>query len=389
MTADGADVSPTHNTALHSRHLAAGGRMVDFAGWDMPIQYRGILAEHQAVRSAVGVFDLSHMGRLYVRGDDALDLVQSLATNDAGRLALGRAQYSLFCADDGRILDDVVVYNLYPELLAVVNASNREKILAWIADFQRGPGAIPGARVHDATFETVMIGFQGPESERALQPLVDVPLADLRYYAARRAHAAGFDALVARTGYTGEDGFELIVAAEHGPALWDRLLEARDGVQPSPCGLGARDTLRLEAGMALYGHEIDESTNPYEAGLDRVVKPEKGWFVSRDALQRIAERGVERRLIAFELTANGVPRQGYPILADGAPVGVVTSGNVSPSLGKPIGMGYVPPDLAGEGQGIAVEIRGRPTPAHVVRLPFYQHRTKRTGRPAATGCASG
>jgi aminomethyltransferase len=383
MTTEPAAPVALLETALVDRHLAANARMVEFGGWRMPIQYRGILAEHQAVRSAVGVFDLSHMGRLYVRGRDAHALVQMLATNDVLKLAPGRAQYSLFCGADGRILDDIVVYNLGEQVLVVVNASNRDKLLRWIADQVRGAAAGLDAELHDSTRETVMIGFQGPQAELALQPLVDAPLADLRYYAALRARVAGFDGLVARTGYTGEDGFELIVAADDGPALWDALLMGQAGVTPTPCGLGARDTLRLEAGMALYGHEIDEQTNPYEAGLGRVVKLDKGPFVARDALRAIADRGVERRLVGFELVEGGVPRQDYPILDRGRRVGRVTSGNVSPSLGKPIGMGYVPTELAEPGQSIAVEIRGRAAAASVVALPFYQHRTKRIGRPTA------
>ena len=380
-------------TALYERHVAANARIVEFSGWQMPIQYRGIRAEHLAVRSSVGVFDLSHMGRLYVRGKDAHALVQWLATNDVTRLAPGRAQYSLLCGSDGRILDDIVVYNLGAEVLVVVNASNRDKILRWIQEQQSGPASSYDATVHDATLHTTMIGYQGPDSERSLQPLVESELEGLRYYAGARSKVAGREGLVARTGYTGEDGFELIVPAADGPALWDRLLEERAGVIPTACGLGARDTLRLEAGMALYGHEIDEQTNPYEAGLGRVVKLEKGPFVSRDALQPVADTGVRRRLIGFELEGGGDPRQGYPILGtdgdasalserEGVVVGHVTSGNVSPSLGTPIGMGYVPTDMAEPGQGIAIEIRGRATPARVVEMPFYQHRTKRARRAA-------
>ena len=366
-------------TALYERHLAASARMVEFGGWSMPIQYRGIVAEHHAVRSSVGVFDLSHMGRLYVEGPEAHALVQWLATNDVARLAPGRAQYSLVCDPDGRILDDVVVYNLGQQVLVVVNASNREKLLRWIADHRVGaPG--PEATIRDATRETVMIGFQGPDAERTLQPLVDAPLADLRYYAAVHARVGGAEALVARTGYTGEDGFEVIVGAAAGPTIWDMLLETRDGVAPTSCGLGARDTLRLEAGMALYGHEIDEQTNPYEAGLGRVVKLDKGDFVSRGALRAAAERGVDRRLVGFELLEQGVPRQDYPIVVDGRPAGRVTSGNVSPTLGKPIGMGYVPVDRAEPGQEMAVQVRGRDLRARVVALPFYEHRTKRVRR---------
>ena len=355
--------------------------MVDFGGWDMPIQYRGIRAEHLAVRSAVGVFDLSHMGRLYVRGADALRLVQWLTTNDAGRLGPGRAQYSLICGERGQILDDIIVYNLGDHFLLVVNASNREKILAWIAEQLAGPLAGADVTLHDATFETTMIGFQGPESERLLQMVTSGPLDTLRYYAAQSGTVYRRDALIARTGYTGEDGFELIVSAQDGPEIWEVLLTERGGVQPVAAGLGARDTLRLEAGMPLYGHEIDEGCNPYEAGLGRVVKPAKGEFAGSVALAAIAERGVERRLVAFELTAGGVPRQGYPILDGAETVGQVTSGNVSPSLGTPIGMGYVPNRLTEPGSEIAVEIRGKAVPARVLTPPFYPHKTKKIAAP--------
>lgn len=381
MTGEMSAAGALLKTALYPCHVAAGARMVEFGGWEMPIQYAGIRAEHLAVRSAVGVFDLSHMGRLHLRGPNALDLVQWLTTNDAARLAPGRAQYSLICAEDGGVLDDIIAYNLGDELLLVVNAANRPKILDWIARHRAGALAGLDADLHDATAETVMIGFQGPESERLLQAVVDVPLASLRYYAAVRGTVGGRPALIARTGYTGEDGFELIVAAADGPAVWELLLEAREGVQPTACGLGARDTLRLEAGMPLYGHELDETVNPLEAGLGRVVKLDKGEFSGRAALATIAERGVERRLVGFELMAGGVPRQGYTVLAGGEAgrevVGQVTSGNVSPSLGTPIGMAYVPSRLTEPGTELAVEIRGKPVPARVVTLPFYPHRTKK------------
>ncbi len=366
-------------TALYDRHIASKARMVEFGGWSMPIQYRGIVAEHQAVRSSVGMFDLSHMGRLHVRGSRADALVQWLTTNDVNRLAAGRAQYSLLCDAQGRILDDVVVYNLGDEILLVVNASNRKKLLAWMAA-QQGIQEASDATIVDATANTVMIGVQGPEALHILQPLVEGPLAELRYYAIMAAKIAGVDALVARTGYTGEDGFEVIAASTDGPGLWDVLHQTRHGVTPTACGLGARDTLRLEAGMALYGHEIDEQTNPYEAGLGRVVKLDKGKFVSHEALWEVAERGAERRLVGFELVEQGVPRQDYSIIANGQPVGRVTSGNVSPTLGRPIGMGYVPVALGEVGQEIAVQIRGRDVPARVVALPFYEHRTQRVRR---------
>jgi aminomethyltransferase len=384
MTGEVATEGALLKTALHSRHLDAGARMVDFGGWDMPIQYKsGIRAEHLAVRAGVGVFDLSHMGRLYVRGADTLRLVQWLTTNDASRLAVGRAQYSLICGDQGQILDDIIVYNLGDHFLLVVNASNREKILGWIAAQQAGPLKGADATIHDATFETAMIGFQGPESERLLQELVDVDLSTLRYYAALSGTVGGKPALIARTGYTGEDGFEVIVSAADGPSTWDTLLEPRGGIEPIAAGLGARDTLRLEAGMPLYGHEIDEGCNPYEAGLGRVVKLAKGDLAAGKALAEISERGVERRLVAFQLTAGGVPRQGYPILDGSETVGQVTSGNVSPSLGTPIGMAYVPNRLTEPDTEIAVEIRGKAVPAKVVTLPFYAHRTKKITAPGA------
>ncbi|MDP8921964.1 MAG: glycine cleavage system aminomethyltransferase GcvT [Chloroflexota bacterium] len=371
-------------TALHDRHVAAKARIVDFGGWDMPIQYGGILAEHHAVRRSVGVFDLSHMGRLYLRGPDAAALAQYLTTNDITKLAPRRAHYSLFCGEDGRILDDIILYNLGDQILLVVNASNREKLLTWIAEQRRRAAVGLDAMLHDATFETAMIGFQGPDSARLLQALTPADLDELRYYAAVDTTVGGAPALVARTGYTGEDGFEVIVAAGDGPRLWDLLLEPREGATPVACGLGARDTLRLEAGMALYGHEIDETRTPYQAGLGRVVKLDKGEFVGRDALRALAERGPDQALVGFELTAGGVPRQGYPVVDGGREVGVVTSGNVSPTLGKPIGMAYVPPAAKEPGTEIAVQIRGKVIPARVVALPFYEHRTRRRPAPGAS-----
>ena len=384
MTGDTTTGGALLRTALYDRHLAAGARMVDFGGWDMPIQYGGIRAEHLAVRSGVGVFDLSHMGRLHVRGADALRVVQWLTANDASRLGMGRAQYSLICGERGQILDDIIVYNLGDELLLVVNASNRLKILAWIESQLAGPLAGADVAIHDATFETAMIGFQGPESERLLQGLVSSDLSTLRYYASQQSTIYRRNALVARTGYTGEDGFEAIVSAQDGPEIWDVLLGERLGVKPVAAALGARDTLRLEAGMPLYGHEIDEDANPFEAGLGRVVKLGKGEFSGSAALAAIQERGVERKLVAFELTAGGVPRQGYTVLDGATAVGQVTSGNVSPSLGKPIGMAYVPVRLGEPGTTIAIEIRGKAVPAVVTTLPFYPHKTKKIVSPPAT-----
>jgi aminomethyltransferase len=351
--------------------------MVDFAGWDMPIQYKpGIIAEHVTVRTGAGLFDLSHMGRLRFSGLDALAFVQYLTANDVSRLANGRAQYSLCCADDGGVLDDIVVYRLDSEVLMVVNASNRLKILARIETLR--------AAHHwefslvDETVATAMIGIQGPQAEGYLQKLSTIDLSSIKYYSGASGEVNGIAGLIARTGYTGEDGFELIVPSSQAVELWQLLQRDSDGVSPSPCGLGARDTLRLEAGMALYGHELDETVTPYDAGLGRVVKLEKGDFAGRDALARISAQGPKRRLVAFELTEQGVPRQGYPVLAQGSEVGAVTSGNVSPTLHKPIGMAYVTNDREwAPGSEVQIGIRGRSIPAVIVPLPFYTHRTKR------------
>jgi aminomethyltransferase len=365
-------------TPLYDLHVAAGARLVPFGGWSMPLQYSGIIAEHQAVRGAVGLFDLSHMGRLYFRGQPGRALLQHITTNDVEALAPGRAQYSLICAEDGGILDDTVAYNLGDEHLLVVNASNRLKVLTWLG--RQAAAANLAATVDDLTGETAMLGLQGPLAEAVLQPLTALDLSALRFYAATSGSVAGLTALVARTGYTGEDGFELVVRAADGPDLWQALAARRDPAQPVACGLGARDTLRLEAGMALYGHELDEATNPFEAGLGRVVKLEKGPFAGRAALQALSRREPDRRLVGFQMVGRAVPRQGYPILVSGAQVGKVTSGSFSPTLGKGLGLAYVQASAAEPGRLVEVLIRERSEPARVVALPHYQHR-RRPGSP--------
>jgi aminomethyltransferase len=368
--------SPLSRTALFDEHVAAGARLVEFGGWEMPVQYQGIIAEHTTVRTSVGLFDLSHMGRLRFRGADAMAFVQKLTTNDVERLSAGRAQYSLCCADNGGVLDDIVVYRLDPEILVVVNASNRQKILDRIAAL-KGSSSVE-FEMEDTTLDTAMIGVQGPLAEQYLQTISDIDLSTIRYYAGVDGHIDGTPAFIARTGYTGEDGFELIVSAADAPSLWQRLQVERANVAPVPCGLGARDTLRLEAGMALYGHELNESTTPYEAGLGRVVKLEKGEFGGRTALQTLSDVSPKRRLIGFELTGQGVPRQGYPVLDDGSTVGEVTSGTMSPSLHTPIGLAYVANDVdRAVGSEIQIEIRGKAVPARITAVPFYAHRTKR------------
>jgi aminomethyltransferase len=370
------DQGELFRTSLHPVHLAAGARLVPFGGWDMPVQYEGILAEHRSVRQGAGIFDLSHMARLYFEGEAGRELLQSLSTNDIRSLAPGRAQYGLLCNERGGILDDTVAYNLGDKLLLVVNATNRLKVLSWL---DQQPGGVREA-VHDATFETAMIGLQGPLAEEVLQPLTAVDLSGLRYYAGVQGIVGGVEALIARTGYTGEDGFELIVAAEQGPHLWELLAARQEPVRPTLCGLGARDTLRLEAGMPLYGHEITESTNPYEAGLGRVVKLEKGEFSGRAALATLSAMLPVRRLVGFQMVDNAVPRQGYWIEVQGTAVGEVTSGTFSPTLKRNLGLAYVPPALAEPGSAIDVVVRDQPRRATVVALPHYAHRTRRPAR---------
>jgi aminomethyltransferase len=353
-------------TPLYEAHHKLGGRMVDFAGWEMPVQYpSGIIAEHLAVRSGCGVFDLSHMGRVFLRGREAPRLAQVCATRDLGRVRAGQAAYSLLCREDGGILDDVIAYLLGPEeILFVFNASNRESDTAWFRQHATGMDV----HVDDQTFHTALIGVQGPNAQQVLQPLCEVDLEPLPGYSFVQAAVRGQQALVARTGYTGEDGFEVMVEAEHAEGVWDALLE-----HAQPAGLGARDTLRTEAGMALYGHEIDTSINPYEARLGWVVNLTKPEFVGRDALAKIKEQGPARRLVGLLVDPGGVPRPGFAILSGGQPTGKLTSGTYSPSLKRNIALGYAPVDVA---PPLAVEMRGKPVPAAVTKLPFVPHRTR-------------
>ncbi|MFI5262738.1 MAG: glycine cleavage system aminomethyltransferase GcvT [Candidatus Limnocylindrales bacterium] len=359
-------------TSLHEAHVAAGARLIEFGGWEMPVQYAGILEEHRAVRQAAGLFDLSHMGELFVAGPEAAAALAYTLVSDPGRLTVGRAQYSLICAPDGGLIDDLIVYRLAAErFLVVPNAGNREAVTAAVA--QRLAGF--DASLDDASLRTALLAVQGPHAAAIVGPLADVDLAVLRYYAITAGRVAGTDALIARTGYTGEDGFELFVAWADAPVLWDRLL--RDGRTAGlvPVGLGARDTLRLEAGMPLYGNELDRTVNPFEAGLGRVVRLDKpGDFVGRTALETASVRPPERTLVGLVMRERGVARHGYPVFAPAGvaqPTGVITSGTVSPTLGYPIAMAYVPPAAAALGTMAAVAIRDGRVAAEVVALPFY------------------
>jgi aminomethyltransferase len=354
-------------TPLYDAHRALGARMVDFAGWEMPVQYRGIIEEHVAVRTRAGLFDVSHMGEVELRGPGALAACQRATANDVARLRDGSAQYSLLLDPGGGIVDDVIVHRLGAErVMLCVNAANRAADLAYLREHARG------AEVVDVSDETALLALQGPRATAILARCTGLPLGALPRFAFAEGDVAGHRALVAHTGYTGEDGWELYAAPAAARALWDALLEAGAGDGISPAGLGARDTLRLEAALPLYGHELGLDTPPDEARLGWVVRPEKGDFVGRAALLAAREHGPRRCLVGIELCAAGVPRAGYGVLRDGRPVGVLTSGTKSPTLGKGIALGYVEPAAGAVGTALAVEIRGRAAAAQVVALPFYR-----------------
>jgi glycine cleavage system T protein (aminomethyltransferase) len=355
---------------LAARHVALGARLIEFGGWLMPVQYSGILEEHRAVRERAGLFDLSHMGELFVEGLDAGATLARALVSDPPALAIGRAQYSMICGPDGGILDDLIVYRLGPErFLVVANAGNALFVSDTLTERIEGSKAI----LDDRSLATALVAVQGPRSVDIVTPLTDVDLGALRYYAVAEGTVAGIPALVARTGYTGEDGFEIFVDTARAEELWDALQASGGPLGMIPVGLGARDTLRLEAGMPLYGNDLDASTNPYEAGLGSVVKLDKSEdFVGRAALRKIAEEGPSRLRAGLIVRGRGIARHGYPVLADGRPTGVVTSGTQSPTLGVPIAMAYVAPGDARPGTMLAVEVRDQPVPAEVVSLPFYR-----------------
>jgi aminomethyltransferase len=354
-------------TPLYEVHRAAGAKFVAFGGWEMPVQYSGIVEEHKTVRTAVGLFDVSHMGEIEIAGPRALEVVQRLTTNDASRLADFQVQYSVLCYPHGGIVDDLTVYRLGAErFFFCVNAANIDKDYAWILEQAQG-----AAEVRDISAEIVQLALQGRHAQATLQSLCERPLDEIRYYWAARLRILGVDVLVSRTGYTGEDGFELYCPAAHGATLWAALLEAGQPYGIKPIGLGARDTLRLEMGYALYGNDITAETSPLQAGLAWIVKLNKGEFIGRDALLKEKAEGVKRRLVGFELVDRGVARPHYPIVVEGRQVGEVTSGTMSPSLQKAIGLGYVPSEYAKVGTPVQIDIRGRLSQARVAPTPFY------------------
>jgi aminomethyltransferase len=357
-------------TPLHGVHVQLGARMVPFAGFEMPVQYTSILEEHRTVRSAVGLFDLSHMGEVHVGGPEALAFVRYAVVSDPGALEPGQAQYSMLCTDEGGIIDDLILYRAEDGYLVVCNASNREAVLAHLSALQaRGDF---DATIDDRSDRTALLAPQGPRAAQLLAGLTDLDVGSLGNYRSTRGEVAGVDCLVARTGYTGEDGFELFCDARRAVALWGALMKAGAPLGLQPCGLGSRDTLRLEAGMPLYGNELDLTVNPYEANLGRVVKMEKGEFVGRAALSAVQQAGPRRKLVGLVMRDNAIARHGYPVQIAGREVGVVTRGSLSPTLDERIAMAYVPADEAGVGGELAVVVRERPYRAEQVKLPFYR-----------------
>jgi aminomethyltransferase len=357
-------------TPLIDCHREAGARLVEFAGWRMPVQYSGVIEEHRAVRTVAGLFDVSHMGELRVAGPGAEAALQRLTPNDVARLRPGRAHYSALLTERGTYLDDLLVYRLADEeFLLVVNAVNTARDHHWLVE-----RAGDAAEVTDVSADYALLALQGPAAESILQRLSGEELGRLKYYRFLRTELDGESVIVSRTGYTGEDGFEIYAAPDDAPDLWRRLLAAGGAAGLVPAGLGARDTLRLEAALALYGHELDEQTTPLEAGLEWTVKFKKGEFVGREALLAQRRDGPARRLAGFEITGRGIARQGSRVLHGGRSVGVATSGTWSPTFEKAIGMAYVETAAAAPGREVALEVRGRELAGRIVELPFYRRR---------------
>jgi len=375
-------ITPTiRKTALNPVHRAMGAKMVQFNGWDMPVEYPsagGIIAEHNAVRTGVGIFDVSHMGDIRLSGLDALAAVQHISMNDASRLAIGQAQYSALLYPQGTFVDDVIVHRLAEaDYLLVINAGTREKDFNWVRDNTRHFNC----KVENLSDEFTQIAIQGPQGVELLQKLTDADLSAVKFYWVTRGTVCGLkNTLIARTGYTGEDGFEIYVPPDESTSamVWNKVLEAGKELGVAPCGLGARNTLRLEAKLPLYGHEISDNINVWEAGLDRFCKMEKPDFIGRAALEKSKAEGVKRMLVGLEMIERGIARDGYKVLDEtGSEIGYVTSGSFAPFLKKNIALAYVPPQFAAVGSTVKVEIRGQGVRAQVVPTPFYK-RPKRT-----------
>src|SRR5579884_1967247 len=370
MTTQDSDAAGLKRTPLYEQHRALGARLVEFNGWEMPVQYSSILEEHQAVRTRAGLFDVSHMGEFKVEGGEALAFLQYLVPNDVSRLTMHQALYTQLCLPNGNVIDDLLIFYLAERhYMLVVNAGNIAKDLAWVQGQARH---FRDVTVTDQSDTTALLALQGPESQRILQELTPLDLSGIRYYHCAPGEVDGVNCIVSRTGYTGEDGFELYCAPVDAARLWNDLLAAGKERGLLPAGLGARDTLRLEAGYCLYGHELDENTNPLEAGLGWTVKLNKGDFICRDALQQAKEQGLRKKLVGIEMIDRGVVRGGYAIYDGDRQIGTVTSGAPSPTLNKNIGMGYVETADATPGKQVQIDIRGKRAAAQIVALPFYK-----------------
>jgi aminomethyltransferase len=359
---------PPKRTPLYHRHKALGGKIVEFAGWEMPVLYAGLTEEHIAVRTRAGLFDVSHMGEIRIRGPRAFELVQKLTCNDVGALTDGRIQYSAFLTEKGTFVDDLLTYRIAADdYLLVVNAGNTPKDVAWAKSHE-----IDGAAVVDESPIWAQIAVQGPRAQEILQPLTKADLAAIGYYYFTMADVKGVPGIVSRTGYTGEDGFEVYCAPDGAVAVWDALMESGAPFGISPAGLGARDTLRLEAKMALYGNDIDDTVTPWEGDLAWIVKMKKGDFIGRSALEAQKAAGIPRKLVGFEVTGRGIARHGYPVRFANGGTGIVTSGTQTPTVGKAIGLALVPSDQTAVGTEFQIEVRGRDIGAVIVPTPFYK-----------------
>ena len=358
------------HTALYDTHISLGGRIVPFGGWAMPIQYTSILQEARAVRNNAGLFDVSHMGRLDISGGGAASLLNRALSVNAAALRIGRARYNVICNASGGIIDDCIVYRRGDErFLLIPNAANTAAVVDWLARLNTQPDDVS---IRNITADTAMIAHQGPRAAAMLSGVTSRDIASVRPFAAIETRIDGVDALLARTGYTGEDGFEIILPASEAPRIWRLLMDKG----AAACGLGARDVLRLEAGLLLHGNDMDDQTNPYEAGLDRFVDPDREGYAARDALLKARDEGVARTLVGFVMMGRGIPRHGYAISDGERNIGIVTSGGPSPTLDSAIGLGYVPACRSAIGSTLKIDIRGRLVEAQVVRLPFYSRRRK-------------
>jgi aminomethyltransferase len=372
-------VSKGEKTVLYSSHVALGAKMVEFGGWEMPVQYKSILEEHRAVRTTAGIFDVSHMGELEISGSDSLAFLQRLLTNDLAKMTVGQAVYSLMCYPTGGIVDDLLVYKLAEDKYwLVVNAGNKAKDLAWLREQllqeqqHKGINSSEEVKIQDRSEEIGLLALQGPLAEQILNSISSVSLVNLKYYHFVFSEIEGTKALISRTGYTGEDGFEIYLAVDKTPLIWDKLLQVGKEVGLVPAGLGARDTLRFEAGLSLYGQELTETVTPLEAGLGFFVAWHKDDFIGKEVLLKQKKEGLSRKLVGFLMLERGIPREGYLLEKDGVCIGKVTSGSYAPTLEKNLGLGYVINAQAFIDNEISVVIRGKRLKAKIIKKPFYK-----------------